>query len=57
MTFIAGRGAVADVRTFAQSEFPDNPDDILEDIARRFADSKTWTTSVDELFDWVWNRT
>lgn len=53
VTFLAGRGGIAEVRSFAQDDFPQNPNEVLDDLSRRFVTSDRWTISLDELMQWV----
>jgi hypothetical protein len=53
VTFMAGRGPIPEVRAFAQDEFPDNPNNVLDDLARRFTTGECWTTSADEVIAWA----
>jgi hypothetical protein len=36
VTFMAGRGPIPRVRAFAQDKFPSDPQDVLEDLAKKF---------------------
>ncbi|MCA9042207.1 MAG: hypothetical protein KDA65_17775 [Planctomycetaceae bacterium] len=53
VTFLAGRGPVLDVRAFAQSNFPVNPDEVLDHLAQRFIIGERWTTHSDDITAWL----
>ncbi len=53
VTFIAGRGSIPEVQAFAQDGFPNNPDDVLAELERRFTTGERWTTSADEVTAWA----
>jgi hypothetical protein len=53
VTFLAGRGPATEIRAFAQDAFPDDPDVVLDDMARRFDTGKRWTCRADEVIAWA----
>jgi len=53
VTFLAGHGPISDVRAFAQSGFPDNPDHVLDELTRKFDTGDRWTADVREVIAWV----
>ena len=53
VTFLAGRGSIPDVREFAQSAFPENPDEVLNELARRFTTGGQWSSPADSIINWA----
>lgn len=49
VTFLAGHGPIPDVREFGTNTFPENPDEVLDELARRFTTGERWTSSLYEI--------
>jgi hypothetical protein len=50
-TFLVGFGKVAEVRAFAENEFPTNPGEVIAELSRRFSIGGQADVGNDELRD------
>jgi len=51
---VAGRGECAQIRSYGESEFPDDPSTILDDVAARFWTAPTRVImTMEELSQWL----
>ena len=53
VAFVSGHGNVNSVRAFAQDDFPESPEDVLDELARRFVTSNRLNVSLRELMAWL----
>lgn len=55
VTLLGGRGSMADIRDFAECSFPDDPNDLLEEVFSRFTVSGRATLTHVDLTRWLAN--
>lgn len=53
VTFLAGRGPVPDVQSFAQDSFPENPDEVLAALENKFKTGKRWSAKANDIVSWT----
>lgn len=55
VTFLAGRALFPLLREFCENSFPDNIDDVLNEVSVRFQATGSATVSLGELIRWLKN--
>jgi hypothetical protein len=53
VTFLAGRGEILKVRRFVESDFPENPNEVLPELAKLFDTSPHYATYLSAVEEWL----